>query len=55
MAVLVGLGREQNLSAYTRGSGVGGGAKGFWKEKNDGANTFSEEENDGADTFWAKK
>ena len=48
------LGREQNLSAYTRGSRVGR-AKSFWEEKNDGANTFSEEKNDGADTFLGKK
>ena len=40
-------GREQNLSAYTRGSRVGG-AESFWEERNDGANTFSGEENDSA-------
>ena len=43
-------GREQNLSAYTRGSRLGG-AKSFWEERNNGANTFSEEKHDGADTF----
>ena len=38
-----------------QGQPGGGGAKSFWKERNDGAKTFSEEKNDGRDTFLGKK
>ena len=48
-------GREQNLSAYTRGSRVGGGPKSFWEEKNDGANPVSEEKMTGQTLFWPEK